>query len=50
MKGRKILNLKRRTNKYSDRSIELDAYTQILKQKRTTICQESPHILNINTE
>jgi hypothetical protein len=32
-KGREVLNLMRRADKHSDGSIELTAYTQILKKQ-----------------
>jgi hypothetical protein len=43
MKGWEELKLIRRTDKYSESSIELAAYTQILKKTKTTKQQKSPH-------
>jgi hypothetical protein len=43
MKGQEVLNLIRRTDKHSESSIESVAHPKILKQQKTTKCQELPH-------
>jgi hypothetical protein len=49
MKGLEVLKLRRRTDKYSESSIDLTAQTQILKQQKLN--GKNHHIpLNINTE
>jgi hypothetical protein len=49
MKGWEVLNLMRRTSKYSESSIELVAHTQTLKQQK--LHGRNQHIpLNINTD
>jgi hypothetical protein len=49
-KGQEILNLKRRTHKYSEKSINSASHTQILKQQKQ-LSGRNHHILtNINTE
>jgi hypothetical protein len=50
MKEWKILNLKRRTDTYSESSIELAAHTQILKQQKQLNGRNHHILLNINTE
>jgi hypothetical protein len=51
MKGQEVLNLKRRTDKYSETSIELAAHTQILKQQQKQLNGRNHYMpLNINTE
>jgi hypothetical protein len=50
MKGQEVLNLKRRTDKYSEGSIESAAHIPILKQQKQ-LGDKNHHIpLNINTE
>jgi hypothetical protein len=49
-KGQEILNLKRRTGKYSENSIELATHTQILKQQKQVNGMNHHILLNINTE
>jgi hypothetical protein len=43
MRGQEVLNHRRRKDKESERSIDLVAHNQILKQKNTAKWQESPH-------
>jgi hypothetical protein len=50
MKGQEIVNLKRRTDKQSESSIESDAHTQILKQQKQLNDRNHYIPLNTNTE
>jgi predicted translin family RNA/ssDNA-binding protein len=49
-KGEEVLKLMRKIDKYSKSSIELVAYTQILKQQKQLNGKNHHISININTE
>jgi hypothetical protein len=49
-KGQEILNLKRRTDKYLEKSIDSASHTQILKQQKQLNGRNHHILTNINTE
>jgi hypothetical protein len=50
MKGQEVLNLMRKTDKYSESSIESSAHTQILKQQKQLNSRNHHILININTK
>jgi hypothetical protein len=49
-KGQEILNLKRRTDKYSEKSLDSVSHTQLLKQQKQLNGRNHHILMNIKAE